>query len=623
MSALCSSRNVFRRVDLLFALLVAALVLLVGCGSGSGGGPGGKPSFTSTPGTSATEGTAYTYQIEAAAGADPATLTLTAAPSGATLQGNTLSWTPTAAESRVADQFVVTATNSMGSATQSWIVTPSGTIMGSRVDTYWTPSGPVRVPFNWTAPIGNLGLPAALVPQTDGSFQTLSATGNADGTFTISNVPGGYYWLELGGFFYWTSSSTFDLGRDVPGTPPSAASNTGSSQTTTTVNVNFSGLNPLQAQDEIEFAWDASPGIEGTFRAQQSAAGATTLSESIKMNTNANFSQSGPAFALQYEPQSVGILSIYGLGAEGTLQNLSISTGATNTIGMVLASSQQESFDLNVRGSAWASLFNNVAPTTPTLEGADLGFRAWSSYVTGSPVAGLQLPLVWDAPIYPDGTFTSGFGIVFDGASAGSASGPVLPGSFAPLPGEMPIVTDEDFGPVSYGDPFPSAWPRGFSFSETASVPIPLPGSGTPITFDLVAAEATASPAPQISPLIGQVQNPAINGMSLFSPATVSSKGVILSWTAPVGAAPTGYEIRAYDGTTLPNGTAAYINAETLYTAKTSVALPALIAGKTYVFVISSILDGAANFETQPNRSALPTASVSVVSAPILVNSGS
>jgi hypothetical protein len=48
--------------------------------------------------------------------------------------------------------------------------------------------------------------------------------------------------------------------------------------------------------------------------------------------------------------------------------------------------------------------------------------------------------------------------------------------------------------------------------------------------------------------------------------------------------------------------------------------LPLLQAGKTYVFLITAILDGGANFETQPNRSALPIAFVSIVSAPIAVN---
>jgi len=128
-------------------------------------------------------------------------------------------------------------------------------------------------------------------------------------------------------------------------------------------------------------------------------------------------------------------------------------------------------------------------------------------------------------------------------------------------------------------------------------------------------------PTSPISPLIAQVQNPRINGSSLFVAATVPATGVTLSWTPPSGAAPTGYKIDALAETTVPlNGSVTYESAGTFYTAKTSVPLPTLQTGKTYVFVITAILDGAANFETSPNRSALPTASASIVSAPITFN---
>jgi hypothetical protein len=57
-------------------------------------------------------------------------------------------------------------------------------------------------------------------------------------------------------------------------------------------------------------------------------------------------------------------------------------------------------------------------------------------------------------------------------------------------------------------------------------------------------------------------------------------------------------------------------------TAKTTVNLPPLLAGKTYLFLITALADGHANVETMPNRSALPTAYASVVSAPITISSG-
>jgi fibronectin type III domain protein len=108
--------------------------------------------------------------------------------------------------------------------------------------------------------------------------------------------------------------------------------------------------------------------------------------------------------------------------------------------------------------------------------------------------------------------------------------------------------------------------------------------------------------------------------MSLFGAATIGATGATLKWTAPSGTTPTGYKITPFTAGALPNGVTSYLPGPSFYAAKTSASLPPLQAGKTYVFLITAILDGAANLETQPNRSALPTASVSIVSAPITIN---
>src|SRR5206468_2247080 len=119
------------------------------------------PVFTSTPGTQAVEGSPYSYQLTGSSTA-AVTFSLSNAPAGATLSGNTLSWTPAAQQSRVPNSFTATATASGGaSATQSWTVTPSGTIRISHIDTLWSESGSTSRPFDWSllSP-----LVAALVP---------------------------------------------------------------------------------------------------------------------------------------------------------------------------------------------------------------------------------------------------------------------------------------------------------------------------------------------------------------------------------------------------------------------------------------------------------------------------
>jgi hypothetical protein len=566
------------------------------------------PVFTSTPGSAATQDATYTYQIATTPAAGNVTLALANAPSGTTLNGTTLAWTPTAAQSRMADQFSVKATNAAGSATQSWTVTPAGTVSGTWIDTNWTPSGPVLMPFDFTkVPIP----PTVLVPQAYGSFLTVDGTGKSDGTFSIPNIPGGYYWLHpVPRDSYWTSSSTFDFGADLnfqqlKSTP---------TVTTTTLSINFSGLDPLQTHDELLFLSFPSLPFFGIFDAS-SPVGATSLSEGARISSNIDFSQVDTGFMLQYEPETFGALSALGLGSEATVSNLALRNGAVNTISGTLTHSTQVSFDLNVKGSAWAPLFENVGPGSATLLGSDLSVitHAFANGTNLLTSFGLDVPLLFDPQPGP---------IPLSLLSCPDSSPTSTTGFLVPSPGEPAVTADQDFGLVKYGDPFPSTWPRVFTFCQTFSVSVPIPGSTSPIGFNLVDRQSIPLPTSEISPLVSQLQNPIINGSSLFAANTVAPTGVTLSWTAPTGATPTGYKIDTFIADASPKGFLSYIPAGTFYTAKTSATLPPLQAGKTYVFLISAILDGAANFETSPNRSALPTASASVVSAPITIGTG-
>jgi hypothetical protein len=116
-----------------------------------------------------------------------------------------------------------------------------------------------------------------------------------------------------------------------------------------------------------------------------------------------------------------------------------------------------------------------------------------------------------------------------------------------------------------------------------------------------------------------RVPNPTIGGMSWFVAGSAAATAT-LNWSAPNGTTPTGYKISTFLAGSLPDGTPDYIPSNSFYTARTSATPPFLQASKTYVFLITAILDGAADFETHPNRSALPTASAIVVSAPITIS---
>ena len=146
-----------------------------------------------------------------------------------------------------------------------------------------------------------------------------------------------------------------------------------------------------------------------------------------------------------------------------------------------------------------------------------------------------------------------------------------------------------------------------------------MPG-GTTQSINLTNTQTTSLPTATVKPLISPVQNPKINGTDLFTASTISSTAVTLSWDPPTTGTPYGYSVAILSPTTLPGSMRIeYLSTTTLGTAKTSMTLPPnmLASGKTYLFVITSLVDGKANMEMSPHRSSLPIANADLISAPI------
>lgn len=589
---------------LTFFLVAMTLGSLLACGGGS---HGSSPAFTSVPGIAAAQGAVYTYQLAAT---DPSggtvTFSLAAAPSGATLAGSTLTWTPTASQSRVPNNFAVTATSSSGtSATQSWTVTPTGIITVTQIDTYWTPSGPQPVP-------GPESPPSALVPQPDGSVDLLSGTVVSPGVYNIAGVPAGYYWLAFGSLSYsvegfWTSSSAVDLGRDIGGAPIGV---TGSSETTT-FDFNLSGLDPSTPPGVVGFIPDnLVPSFPLNLEPQ---AGSTTLNTSVKLSGDTDFTTMNTAFLMQYEPASLSssdnvVLDNLVLGPELTLSNLALTNGGTNSITGTLASSPQASVTLSIPGAQWAPLFNNIGPGPfePTVAGS------WLSVAAEPYVIGVNANSVPTAPNLFLVQSNPGNNVPLPLASCPGV--PLYVYSVPPV-----VLTNQNFGTLQYGDPFPSTWARALAFCEQATVSISV-SSGF-LTFPLNYGEAVVPSNSPLAPLAWPVQNPTINGASLFTAATIDSTVMTLNWSPTGLASPYGYTIYALQ--VFQNGgeyELAY--AGVFGTAQIPVTLPPLPPDNTYLFVIATDVDGIANMESSPYRSQLPTSVATVVSAPITIPAG-
>ncbi len=483
---------------------------------------------------------------------------------------------------------------------------PPRTVTVNWVNTYWSPSGQVQVPALASAAL-NI---EALVPQADGSITLLKGSATSTpGVFVIPNVPAGNYWLAAGnGGAFWTSTSTFDAGTDIAAgqTPLTSTSNT------TTFDLSVSGIASETTEEYVEFFTDPPAG-DVLFGLPPDYTG---LTGGFGAGGYIDWSQINTGFLMQYELEPLGSLNNYVLGPELTLSNLAFTNGATNTISGTLNAAGETSLALSVSGSQWASAFNKVGPAAATVQDSVLTLTA-EPYVTGinaSPNTGLSLIARTPGAL---GILFQNQGVVFDslGTCADYTGEPGIDAvAFNP-----PILTDQNFGTLQYGDPFDSTWTRALALCQQATIPIPLPNSSGIYSFLLVDGESAAPSNSPLAPIALPVQNPMMNGSSFFTANITDAAAPALSWTAPTGAAPYGYLLREFVLTT-SNDAPSFQQVGTYSTSATSVTLPPLAGGNTYIFTITTKVDGVANMQTSPYRSALPTGFASVVSAPLTIS---
>ena len=575
--------------------------------------PATKPTFTSTAPTSANEGVAYSYQVTATSPDSSAiTFSLTTAPVGATLSGSTVSRTPPHAESRTSNSFTITATTAAGgSATQSWTVTPNGTVNITAVATYWTPSGSVNVPPQW--PTG-VNYPAALVPQSDGSLQRLQGAVNADGSFSIPSVPAGNYWLEINpNANYWTTTSDFDDGYDVIGSlPPTTAT-----QNTTTFTSSISGITPSASAGDFFFAQtDLDTSFSPAFG--PIPANSTTFTSNLPVTSNVDWTKVTTLYLGQYVFTTSGGFTGYLLGPSATVPNVAFTNGGTNPINGTLSSSPSASLPLSITGSAWAALASSIGPGTPSPTVSDYSVFAqpFATDRLALPPAGLLLgpDLILLAPAAPPTTapipVPASYACIF------SVAATTFPLSGL---GIAPITTDVNYGTLSYGDPYPSNWPRMFQYCQISTVTLPRPGFTATDTFIVTNKQTTALPIGAVAPILGPVQSPTVNGGNAFQTAPLTTTAVTVAWSAPSKGQPYGYFVQVYQLGNLPSGGTGYTLAGVYGTAKTSVAIPFLTSGNTYVFAILAESDASATIEKNPLRQKTPSAESAVISAPFVI----
>jgi|SRR5271157_1365012 len=554
-------------MKIVHVLLILGLIgALLACGGSSSTTKPQAPVFSSTAPTSAQEGTAYTYDITAT---DPSggtvSFALTSGPG--TLSGSTLTWTPTHPQSRTANAFNVTATTSEGAkATQSWSVTPLGTIDGTytgvNVDVSGTtyPQPPIDL-SQWTI--------NALVSDGSGGYTTYPGTGTSSGTFSIPGVPAGPYWLQTGTGYDQITTSDPVLGYYEKGRPNLTYPVTG-------VNLAFdvSGFASTDASEAYEWVAPNESSqyyypAEGCWSADVSTGGVLTDTE---LWTNSCYSGANP---------------------------------------LMDASQGDSGYFLAAPGCSYPDSYSSLCPVTysfgplavSTPDGATTSINGAVTGVNGAVDVAVALsqfaalrPAINPNYQYPGYYFWAQPYLLEN--QYGSLMSPAEVLAYS---SDNPATNDFDLGSQGFSDPFSeSSTVLGYGFEDCVDVPYYASGTTYPAYIG-VCTYASSTTAPSsgspIAPGTGPVTNPMINGVSFFQNQTGISATPTISWSAPSGQSSVYavffWELVNYGGVASGLNWAGDLGMPA--TQGTSVTVPSglLSGGSTYVAVIAADYDAA------------------------------
>lgn len=467
-------------------------------------------------------------------------------------------------------------------ATLAAAAVPLRIVTGLRSFTYHQDNATTLQPFDLTAAVIQ-----ALVPNASGGFDTLPGVGHSDGTFSIQNVPVGYYWLQFGHSYVWTNVDqvefVFDAyGRadvEYPGTDP------------TGLTLNATNLNTWQGTDEL-FWTVPNAGFTLSMNGQAGvtnppAVGATALTGYGMDFLTLGFplldaTKHDQAYMTQLTSRTVSTETYRALGKVFNAPATTMADGTVSTAsGGFLDIPQTSTLHLGWKRSALAAMTTAVNPnaTVVTTE-----FGLWASPLgTSVGVSGEAFQL-----------FT------YDSGSTGA-------------------TTDLDLGDLAYGNPFPSAWTPLAETYFVWGVSYQAPGAATPVTMLRSAYTATATlptAAAPIGPLQSPVQNPRINGKTLFQNQLGVGLNPVVAWDAPATGAPAGYVVTFYQ---LSNngGASQLVSAGSMRTAARQITVPpgVMSTGNTYVVVITAVRSPGVTFATNPYQNSFPYATAPIASA--------
>jgi len=440
------------------------------------------------------------------------------------------------------------------------------TVSGTRIIHY--KDGPVPIDLS-TRTI------AALVPNTMGGYWTLPGTGTSAGTFSIPNVPYGYYFLQLGGRYLWTRNSV------INGDSYESFRSTGvGADPATTLTFNLSNLSPWLPNDVIELVDPSAP----AFQLFTGSAGEPVFTGTFPYTSNLSDSTLGDkTYLLQESTQYAGGYRMLVASRYFSPSNFT----------------QVDATDTQLTGR-----FRTIAPTQ--------SFRA---NVNGADLAAATLAA------NPGATFgVTFFGLdIFPGSLAHGWSGAAPDLVSYDLNADAPPFTvNADLGDVMFGNPFPAAFTlfAVYQYSAQTSYLAPGASSSAAITTSVVGTTiALPTASAPLALMVGTVQQPAVGGADFFANQTGIGFMPTLTWKPPQMGTAHAYSVSVYQLTNNAGSTQATVIAR-LQTQGTSITIPPnlLIAGQSYVFQITALYRPGVNLAADPYMSGPVAATADVIS---------
>jgi len=455
------------------------------------------------------------------------------------------------------------------------IVASTRTVSGHQIVHYKDAAVPVDLS---TVPI------AAYVPNGS-SYTVITGTGTSNGTFTIPGVPAGYYLLQFGSSYLWTKATKVNLDSDAGyrSTIVAADSNT-------YLTFDLANLNAWQSTDIFEIVCPNNESFESTLDYLYGGVsdGATTFTGTYPYVGNL----SDASLKDQYYTAQLVTQDIQGYPMPTLARYYAVPKFT-----------QEQDSDTSINGKL------KTIAQTKTLEGNANGADLATQALAVNPGATL-LDTTLALDVYP-GSLSKGFItaapdlILYQGYSGGP-----------------PMITGNgDIGPIVYGNPYPSGWPLSVIYEYDATTNYTAPGatnSHALLTSAYGYTPNLPSSTSPIAPLVGVVQNPAINGNSFFANQTGVGLTPTLAWSAPTVGTATFYRVGVYQLIN-NNGNTRMPNIARLSTQATSLQIPPglLTAGQTYVFLINARYTSGLNFAKNPYFQGPSTAYAQVASGVI------